>query len=177
MCLGIGGATITADGLLSYKPPSLLEELDLTDCWLLTEPALLDFCEAHPRIMVWNEKTVPVTSSSKPRFNKKEYGDVVNGGLATSSTRQLLQAKLDMRKSSSKLSVKGRMQATKKAFNNTIGVGVTTKPLIVIGVYLRAFCIKICTCGRTSFVSTTYGSHLSPSISLKHCNVLFFVFL
>lgn len=132
VCLGIGGATITADGLLSYKPPSLLEELDLTDCWLLTEPALLDFCEAHPRIMVWNEKTVPVTSSSKPRFNKKEYGDVVNGGLATSSTRQLLQAKLDMRKSSSKLSVKGRMQATKKAFNNTIGVGVTTKPLIVI---------------------------------------------
>lgn len=115
VCLGIGGAVITNDGLSNYKPPPLLQELDLTDCWLLSKEALLDFCKAYPQIMVWNEKTVGITSAAKSNTLKKDYGDVVNGGIATSFSREQQQALLNQRnKSPAKFISKDRMKVTKK---------------------------------------------------------------
>lgn len=139
MCLGIGGAVITAAGLSRYDPPSHLQELDLTGCWLLPKDALLDFCEAHPQVMVWNEQTVSVTTATKPSVHKKEYGDVVIGGLATSFSRELQQTKLNLRKSPAKLYVKDRMKAVRRPVNNnSIGAGIYTPRLTVLGMYLKA---------------------------------------
>lgn len=129
VCLGIGGAVITNDGLLNYKPPPLLQELDLSDCWLLSEDTLLNFCEAYPQIMVWNEQTVSIISAAKPNIHSKECGeDVVSGGLATSFSRDLQQAKLNLRKSPAK---KDRMKVMKKPVNSnrSIGAGMHTHVL------------------------------------------------
>lgn len=110
---------ITNDGLSNYKPPPLLQELDLTDCWLLSKEALLDFCKAYPQIMVWNEKTVGITSAAKSNTLKKEYGDVVNGGIATSFSREQQQALLNQHsKSPAKFLSKDRMKVTKKPSNS-----------------------------------------------------------
>jgi hypothetical protein len=139
VCLGIGGAVITAAGLSRYEPPSHLQELDLTGCWLLPEDALLDFCEAHPQVMVWSEQTFSVSSAAKVNVHKKEYGDVVSGGLATSFSRELQQAKLNLRKSPAKLYVKDRMKVTKRPVNNSsIGTGIRTPRLTVLGMYLKS---------------------------------------
>lgn len=136
VCFGIGGAVITAAGLSRYEPPSHLQELDLTGCWLLPENALLDFCEAHPQVMVWNEQTVSVTSAAKSSVHKKEYGDVVSAGLATSFSRELQQAKLNLRKSPAKLYVKDRMK--RPVNNSSIGAGIHTPRLTVLGMFLRS---------------------------------------
>ncbi|KAF9600364.1 hypothetical protein IFM89_008599 [Coptis chinensis] len=53
--LGIRGAVLTNAGLLSFNPPPLLEILDLRDCWLLTEDALLSYCESYSQIEVRHE--------------------------------------------------------------------------------------------------------------------------
>jgi len=131
VCFGIGGAVITNGGLSNYKPPPLLQELDLSDCWLLSEDTLLNFCEAYPQIMVWNKQTVSIISAVKPNVHTKECGeDVVSGGLATSFSRDLQQAKLNLRKSPAK---KERMKMMKKPVNSSsTGAGMHTH---VLGMY------------------------------------------
>lgn len=128
---------ITDDGLLNYKPPPLLQELDLTDCWLLSEDALLNFCEAYPQIMVWNERAVSIMSAAKPNVPEKG-GDVVSGGLATSFSRELQQAKQNLRKSPAKIHVKDRMKAMKKP---VISTSMLTQQLTVLGMYSK--CNKV----------------------------------
>lgn len=128
---------ITNDGLANYKPPPLLQELDLTDCWLLSEDALLKFCEAYPQIMVWNEQTVSIVSAAKPNVHKQEYGDVVSGGFATSFSRELQQAKLNLRKSpAKKIHSKDRMKATKKPVNSSAAM------LSVLGMYSKCLTLN-----------------------------------
>ncbi|KAF5207009.1 Leucine-rich repeat (LRR) family protein [Thalictrum thalictroides] len=53
--LGIRGAVLSSAGIQSFKPPPMLKILDLTDCWLLTEDALLSFRENHPQIEMRHE--------------------------------------------------------------------------------------------------------------------------
>lgn len=53
--LGIRGAVLSNNGLHSFQPPSLLQMLDLRDCWLLTEDAISAFCRNYPRIVVQHE--------------------------------------------------------------------------------------------------------------------------
>ncbi|KAJ4956574.1 hypothetical protein NE237_013357 [Protea cynaroides] len=53
--LGICGAVLTNAGLNSFKPPAMLEMLDLKGCWLLTEDALSLFHKNHPQIEVKHE--------------------------------------------------------------------------------------------------------------------------
>lgn len=50
--LSIEGAMLTDSGVLSFKPPPLLKELSLLDCWLLTQKGIRQFCEAHRGLMV-----------------------------------------------------------------------------------------------------------------------------
>ncbi|CAN0908814.1 Internalin I [Linum grandiflorum] len=53
--LGLQDAVLTDKGLESFKPPSSLKVLDLSDCWLLTEDAIMSFCRRHPLIEVRHE--------------------------------------------------------------------------------------------------------------------------
>ncbi|EFJ16006.1 hypothetical protein SELMODRAFT_52320, partial [Selaginella moellendorffii] len=50
--LAFQGTVLTDAGLRSLKPPPPLEELDLTDCWLLTEGCLLQFCDYYRSVTV-----------------------------------------------------------------------------------------------------------------------------
>lgn len=53
--LEVQDAVLTNAGLYSFNPPSGLKILDLRGCWLLTEDALLSFCQKHPSIEVKHE--------------------------------------------------------------------------------------------------------------------------
>ena len=117
VCLEICGSVITDGGLHSFNPPPLLEELDLSDCWLLSEDVVLDFCEAQPHIMVWNEKTVSVVNVSPKLMHTQEYGDLVSGERATSFTRELQATKVKARKSPVNSSSKGLSRLSKKSPN------------------------------------------------------------
>nr|GME06784.1 toll-like receptor 13 [Ipomoea batatas] len=53
--LVVRDAVLTNAGLYTFNPPSGLEMLDLRGCWLLTDDALLSFCQKHPSIEVKHE--------------------------------------------------------------------------------------------------------------------------
>ncbi|ERN12106.1 uncharacterized protein LOC18440312 isoform X1 [Amborella trichopoda] len=53
--LGIRGAVLTSAGLCSFKPPGMLETLDLRGCWLLTNEGVSQFCRSYPWIHVKHE--------------------------------------------------------------------------------------------------------------------------
>ncbi|XP_024543662.1 uncharacterized protein LOC9661924 [Selaginella moellendorffii] len=54
--LAFQGTVLTDAGLRSLKPPPPLEELDLTDCWLLTEGCLLQFCDYYRSVTVKHDR-------------------------------------------------------------------------------------------------------------------------
>ncbi|XP_043716869.1 internalin I isoform X2 [Telopea speciosissima] len=53
--LRICGGVLTNAGLHAFRPPVMLEMLDLSGCWLLTEDALSLFHKNHPHIEVKHE--------------------------------------------------------------------------------------------------------------------------
>ncbi|GLT90774.1 hypothetical protein SLE2022_086920 [Rubroshorea leprosula] len=67
--LSICEAVLTNSGLDSFTPPAALRVLDLRDCWLLTEDAVLLFSKKHPQIEVRHE-AVPLFSSELVSSNR-----------------------------------------------------------------------------------------------------------
>ncbi|XP_077227945.1 leucine-rich repeat (LRR) family protein isoform X2 [Tasmannia lanceolata] len=53
--VGIQGSVLSNDGLLSFKPPAMLQMLDIRECWLLTGDAIVAFCKKYPSINVRHE--------------------------------------------------------------------------------------------------------------------------
>ncbi|CAH9089657.1 unnamed protein product [Cuscuta epithymum] len=53
--LAVCDVVLTNAGLYSFSPPSGLEVLDLSGCWLITEDAILSFCQKHPSIEIRHE--------------------------------------------------------------------------------------------------------------------------
>ncbi|CAI0441162.1 unnamed protein product [Linum tenue] len=84
--LGLQSAVLTDNGVGSFKPPETLKVLDLSDCWLLTEDALVSFCGRHPLLEVKHEhlrtsssdqtgsrhSPSPLSSSRRSQGNRKQ---------------------------------------------------------------------------------------------------------
>lgn len=136
VCMAICGSVVTDGGLHSFNPPPLLRELDLSDCWLLSEDAILNFCEAQPHIMVWNENTVNAVNIFPKLMQTQDYGELVSGERATRFTRELQVTKVKARKSPTKSSSKGLLRLSKKSPNKSSQAsGGSTDPLIKMGMY------------------------------------------
>ncbi|KAK9275088.1 hypothetical protein L1049_022347 [Liquidambar formosana] len=92
--LGICDAVLTNGGLESFKPPSTLKILNLRGCWLLTEDAILSFCEYNPQVEVRHELVhiLPADQNgfrnSSPRANlRTSQVKHKRGKMPTSSSR------------------------------------------------------------------------------------------
>ncbi|XP_068659593.1 uncharacterized protein [Aristolochia californica] len=53
--LGIRGAVLTNSGIQMFKPPAMLQILDLRECWFLTADAIYGFCKHYPQIKMKHE--------------------------------------------------------------------------------------------------------------------------
>ncbi|KAH9537759.1 hypothetical protein CY35_16G069500 [Sphagnum magellanicum] len=137
LCLGIQGAVVSDTGLQEFSPPCLLQELDLSDCWLLSEDAVLNFCEAYPSIMLWNERNlVNISKLPKIQTPSKEFADVVSGEKATSFTREMQKARIQSRKGSSG-PLKKELPKARKTTSTSGTAGGSSRSAIVLDERLR----------------------------------------
>jgi hypothetical protein len=112
-----------------------LQELDLSDCWLLSEDAVLNFCEAYPSIMLWNERNlVNISKLPKIQTPSKEFADVVSGEKATSFTREMQKARIQSRKGSSG-PLKKELPKARKTTSTSGTAGGSSRSVIIVGKY------------------------------------------
>ncbi|KAJ7296604.1 hypothetical protein O6H91_Y112600 [Diphasiastrum complanatum] len=62
------GSILTDSGLSTFQPPPMLQELDVTDCWLLTKTSLLQFSERNPQILLRHELVMEkIDDTARPK--------------------------------------------------------------------------------------------------------------
>ena len=145
MCLSFSGSVLSTGGLHVFSAPPRLQELDLSDNCLLSEDAVLNFCESHVDVMVWSEHSVDVKKLQKNHVYKKEYVDVVGGGKATGQSREIQIAKMTARKNLGRHSKRGLSRGgTRAVKNGGSGGSGSSSPTFIAGVYLLNVPIRGC---------------------------------
>ncbi|KAG9448297.1 hypothetical protein H6P81_014425 [Aristolochia fimbriata] len=84
--LGIRGAVLTNSGLQMFKPPSMLQTLDLRECWLLTADAIYGFCKHHPQINMRHE-SIQNSSTDQPSSSSLFLSNGTNKGTPSKPKR------------------------------------------------------------------------------------------